>query len=74
MADSSIPISVQGYKRLEKELAELKEERPHIIQAIKEAREEGDCVKTPVTMPPESVRACVRPESSTSNPDSDCTR
>lgn len=42
MADSSIPISVQGYKRLEKELAELKEERPHIIQAIKEAREEGD--------------------------------
>ena len=26
MADSSIPISVQGYKRLEKELAELKEE------------------------------------------------
>ena len=69
MADSSIPISVQGYKRLEKELAELKEERPHIIQAKK-----ATCVKTPVTMPPESVRACVRPESSTSNPDSDCTR
>lgn len=42
MAVTSIPISVQGYKRLEKELAELKEERPHIIQAIKEAREEGD--------------------------------
>ena len=42
MADSSIPISVQGHKRLEKELAELKEERPHIIQAIKEASEEGD--------------------------------
>ena len=42
MSVTSIPISVQGYKRLEKELAELKEERPRIIQAIKEAREEGD--------------------------------
>lgn len=39
---SSIPISVQGYKKLEKELEDLKNERPKIIQAIKEAREEGD--------------------------------
>lgn len=37
-----IPISVQGYKKLEAELAQLKSERPQIIQAIKEAREEGD--------------------------------
>ena len=37
-----IPISVEGYKRLEKELEDLKKERPAIIQAIKEAREEGD--------------------------------
>jgi transcription elongation factor GreA len=37
-----IPISVEGYKRLEKELDELKKERPGVIQAIKEAREEGD--------------------------------
>lgn len=37
-----IPISVEGYKRLEKELDELKKERPAVIQAIKEAREEGD--------------------------------
>lgn len=37
-----IPISVEGYKRLEKELEELKKERPAVIQAIKEAREEGD--------------------------------
>jgi transcription elongation factor GreA len=37
-----IPISVEGYKRLEKELDDLKKERPAIIQAIKEAREEGD--------------------------------
>lgn len=37
-----IPISVEGYKRLEKELEELKKERPGVIQAIKEAREEGD--------------------------------
>ena len=39
---SSLPISVQGYKKLEDELAKLKSERPEIIQAIKEAREEGD--------------------------------
>ena len=39
---TSIPISVQGYKALEDELARLKSERPAIIQAINEAREEGD--------------------------------
>lgn len=39
---SSLPISVQGFKKLEDELAKLKSERPEIIQAIKEAREEGD--------------------------------
>ena len=39
---TSISISVQGYKKLEDELARLKSERPAIIQAIKEAREEGD--------------------------------
>jgi transcription elongation factor GreA len=37
-----IPISVEGFKRLEKELEDLKKERPGVIQAIKEAREEGD--------------------------------
>lgn len=39
---SSIPISVQGFKNLEVELDRLKKERPDVIQAIKEAREEGD--------------------------------
>ncbi|MBQ3058883.1 MAG: transcription elongation factor GreA [Desulfovibrio sp.] len=39
---TSIPISIQGYRKLEEELARLKSERPAIIQAIKEAREEGD--------------------------------
>ena len=39
---SSIPISVQGYHKLELELDRLKKERPAVIQAIKEAREEGD--------------------------------
>lgn len=39
---NTIPISVQGYKKLEDELTRLKSERPQIIQAIKEAREEGD--------------------------------
>jgi len=38
----SIPISVEGYRHLEKELERLKQERPAIIEAIKEAREEGD--------------------------------
>ena len=38
----SIPISTQGYKKLEQELENLKKERPIVIQAIKEAREEGD--------------------------------
>ncbi len=38
----AIPISAQGYQKLVKELAQLKEDRPRIIQAIKEAREQGD--------------------------------
>jgi len=38
----SIPISVEGYRQLENELERLKQERPVIIQAIKDAREEGD--------------------------------
>jgi transcription elongation factor GreA len=40
--DMSTPISVQGYKKLERELEALKKERPAVIQAIKDAREEGD--------------------------------
>lgn len=39
---SNTPISIQGYKKLEQELDRLKKERPVVIQAIKEAREEGD--------------------------------
>ena len=39
---SSIPISTEGFARLKQELERLKAERPAIIQAIKEAREEGD--------------------------------
>ncbi len=39
---TSIPISIQGFKKLEQELESLKSERPVVIQAIKEAREEGD--------------------------------
>jgi len=38
----SIPISEQGFQRVKQELERLKNERPGIIQAIKEAREEGD--------------------------------
>ena len=39
---SSIPISVEGFEKIKRELEELKKERPGVIQAIKEAREEGD--------------------------------
>ncbi|MBO4318794.1 MAG: transcription elongation factor GreA [Mailhella sp.] len=38
----STPISLQGYRKLEQELERLKKERPAVIQAIKEARDEGD--------------------------------
>jgi transcription elongation factor GreA len=38
----SIPITTQGFDRIKLELDRLKAERPEIIQAIKEAREEGD--------------------------------
>lgn len=38
----SIPISIEGFERVKQELEALKAERPGIIQAIKEAREEGD--------------------------------
>lgn len=38
----AIPISRQGFQQLEAELERLKKERPLVIQAIKEAREEGD--------------------------------
>ena len=37
-----IPISKQGYEKITTELADLKAQRPTIIQAIQEAREEGD--------------------------------
>jgi len=37
-----IPISKEGYEKITQELEDLKAQRPAIIQAIKEAREEGD--------------------------------
>ncbi len=43
MATERVPMTVEGYKRLEAELHRLKsEERPRIIQAIAEARSHGD--------------------------------
>ncbi len=38
----NIPISVQGLALVKAELEQLKKARPEVIQAIKEAREEGD--------------------------------
>ncbi|CAM2058090.1 Transcription elongation factor GreA [Desulfovibrionales bacterium] len=37
-----IPISTEGYQRLKQDMEQLKGERHGVIQAIKEAREEGD--------------------------------
>ncbi len=38
----SIPISVEGFDKVRRELDKLKSERPEVIEAIKIAREEGD--------------------------------
>lgn len=38
----SIPISVEGHEKVTAELDRLKKQRPEVIQAIAEAREEGD--------------------------------
>lgn len=43
MSMERVPMTIEGYKRLEAELHRLKsEERPRIIQAIAEARAHGD--------------------------------
>ena len=43
MSMERVPMTIEGYKRLEAELHRLKsEERPRIIQAISEARAHGD--------------------------------
>jgi transcription elongation factor GreA len=43
MAMEKVPMTIEGYKKLEAELQRLKaEERPRIIQAISEARAHGD--------------------------------
>jgi transcription elongation factor GreA len=43
MSMERVPMTIEGYQRLEAELMRLKsEERPRIIQAISEARAHGD--------------------------------
>jgi transcription elongation factor GreA len=43
MATERVPMTVEGFKKLESELHRLKaEERPRIIQQISDAREHGD--------------------------------
>ncbi|MDD6088947.1 MAG: transcription elongation factor GreA [Desulfovibrionaceae bacterium] len=39
---NTIPISKEGHQALMQELERLKKERPEVVRAIKEAREEGD--------------------------------
>ena len=38
----SIPISIEGFEKVRREVEKLKQERPEVIEAIKIAREEGD--------------------------------
>ncbi len=38
----SIPISIEGFEKVRREVERLKQERPEVIEAIKIAREEGD--------------------------------
>lgn len=64
---SSIPISKEDFQALEQELDRLKKERPHVIQAIKEAREEGDLKENAGYDAAENARGCLKPVSSTSN-------
>ncbi len=43
MTTERVPMTIEGYKKLEEDLHRLKsEERPRIIQAIAEARSHGD--------------------------------
>lgn len=43
MATERVPMTIEGYKKIEEELYRLKSvERPRIIQAIAEARSHGD--------------------------------
>ena len=43
MAMEKVPMTIEGFNKLEAELQRLKgEERPRIIQAISEARSHGD--------------------------------
>ncbi len=43
MATERVPMTIEGYKKLEEDLHRLKsQERPRIIQAIAEARSHGD--------------------------------
>ena len=43
MAMEKVPMTIEGFKKLEEELHRLKsEERPRIIQQISDAREHGD--------------------------------
>ena len=58
MTTERVPMTVEGYQKLEEDLHRLKsEERPRIIQAIAEARSHGDLSETPSIIPPRKRRA-----------------
>jgi transcription elongation factor GreA len=42
MDDSRVPLTPVGFKKLQEDLVRWKEEMPHIIKAIGEARDHGD--------------------------------
>lgn len=42
MDDSRVPLTPGGFKKLQEDLVRWKEEMPHVIKAIGEARDHGD--------------------------------
>lgn len=65
---SSIPISKEGFQALEQELDRLKKERPHVIQAIKEAQaKKADLKENAGYDAARERQGSLKPVSSTSN-------
>ena len=64
MADSKKHIlTYAGLKKYEDELSNLKVvRRKEVAQKIKEAREQGDCLRTRNTMRPRTSRGTLKPE------------
>jgi len=61
MALSQFPVTVRGAELLKEELQRLRGvDRPNIIQAIAEARAQGDYLKMPSTNQQKSVKVLLK--------------